>query len=460
MLIPSDYKETGSWVVAKPSLAEATMNEPWWALFHDQILNDLENKVTCDNYNLKIAFNRYQEALAIAQATRSAMYPTVKLVGTAARQKNSGNFLNNSPHLLYDTFLLAPVLNYELDAWGRVRNAVVANDSLARATEFDLAAINLSLHTELAREYFQLRGNNAAQRILDKTVIAYKKALYLTQQRHMGGVSPQIEVDQAQTLLENARTLATDMRLQRAQIEHAIAVLVGEMPASFKLPSSQHRRFHFVTIAPELPSTLLERRPDIAAAEQRAHAANANIGVARAAFFPQFNLISLAGFQSQKLSDLFNTKSLIWSLGPSTALTLVQPEMQQVLFDGFKLSALLSKAKADYFETIAAYQQTVLTAFKEVEDALVALHRLEQEYQTQTLSTQAARRALYQANRRYKGGIATFLDVVITENEALQSELALVKINTRRQLASVGLINALGGGWQLQKKVHKISSPH
>lgn len=448
MPIPLHYKEAGPWVVARSSIITATKDNPWWTLFHDKTLNELEAKLTCDNNNLKIALARYEEARALADVTRSALYPTILGVGTAARQKTSGTVANSRdlPILFYNTFLLSAILKYEVDAWGRVRNAVIASDNLARASAFDLAAINLSMHAELAFDYIQLRGSDKAQRILDATVVAYQKALDLTKHRHQGGVAPEADVDQAMTQLENAKTLATDTRLKRAKLEHAIAVLVGEIPANFRLPIV-HYSSKRVTIAPDLPSTLLGRRPDIRAAVARVRAANASIGVARAAFFPSFNLIALMGVQSNEVASLFSAQSLIWSLGPGAALSLIQPEVSQVIFDGFKLQAQLNRAKASYFEAVNAYRQTVLNAFLEVEDGLVEVRRLDEEHRSQTLATIAAKRALYQANQRYKGGIVTFLDVVIMENEALQSELALVTIETRRHLASVSLIKALGGGW-------------
>ena len=447
MRIPAHYKEAGNWLKRQPLTLFIHSTQPWWTLFHDKTLNTLEEKVTCHNQHLKIALARYQKALAYAQEVRSELYPTITGIGTIARQQNSANAnAQLRSTLLYNTFLLGADLNYEIDAWGRVRNAVIASNELAHASEFDLAAINLSLHAELASDYFQLRGFDESQQLLDRTVIAYQKALYLTEQRHKGGISPISDVDQARTQLENAKTLATETRLKRAQMEHAIAVLIGRAPAEFKL-SPRLKRAKKVVLAPNLPSTLLERRPDIAAAERRVVAANANIGVAIAAFFPEFNLISLIGYQSNTLKNLFSSPSLFWSLGPSTALTLIQPEISGIIFDGFKLQAQLKYAKANYFEAVSQYRQTVLTAFQEVEDALVAIHRLEQAYHSQSASTLSAKDAWMQDRLRYKGGIVTFLEVVITENEALQSELALISIRTRQQLSYVQLIQALGGGW-------------
>jgi NodT family efflux transporter outer membrane factor (OMF) lipoprotein len=446
MPIPANYKEVGSWVATKSPVAIG--NNPWWELFHDQTLNELEQKVTCSNENLKIALARYQEACAVAQVARSAYFPTVNGFGNAVRQQNSSNSAASSgiTSLRNSAFVLGATLNYEIDAWGQIRNAVAASESLARASKYDLAAINLSMHAELANDYFMLRGDEVSQRVLDATVVVYEKALFLTRKRHDGGAAPAEDVDQAETQLESARTLATDMRLKRAQLEHAIAVLTGEIPANFKLAPARPKVKH-VMLAPNLPSTLLEQRPDIAAAAERVRAANANIGVARAAFFPEFNLMTLIGLQSSQLSNLFSASSLFWSLGAPTTLAIIKPAVNQVIFDGFKLQGLLKQAKASYYEDVSIYRQTVLVAFQEVEDNLVAIRRLDQEIQTQTASAAAAYRALFHANKRYEGGISTFLDVVITQNQALQSELALILIRTRRQVASVQLIKALGGGW-------------
>lgn len=451
MPIPAHYKEAGRWISTNSPIAFNPQQGPWWTLYQDQTLNDLEKGVSLGNQPLKIALARYQEACAIAQSVRSALYPTVNGIGNAVRQKIPTTIANSNytPVSLFDTYLLGASLSYEIDAWGQIRNAVAASNLQARASSFDLAAADLSMHAELAQDYFQLRGDEAAQRVLDATVIAYQKAFNLTKQRHDLGLAPEADMDQAETQLQMAKTMAIDIRLQRAQMEHAIAVLIGEIPSNFSLPVYKNRSLKHVTMIPELPSTLLLRRPDIAAAEQRVAAANASIGVARAAFYPSFNFSSLIGQQSSQLSTLFAAPSLFWAVGTPAALALAQPLVTQVLFDGYNLQALLKKAKASYYESVSQYRQVTLVAFKEVEDALVAIRRLDEEITTQRASMVAAKRALYQANQRYKGGVATFLDVIITENEALQAELGLVNILTRRQVASVHLIRALGGGWNM-----------
>ena len=445
MPIPEHFKETGKWIKVKPIPTQGTPG-PWWQIFNDRTLNELEENVIPANQDLKAAFARYQEASALVQVARAGFFPTIKGLTNADRQKTSVTVANPSSIPIFNNYLLGADLSYEVDVWGRIRNEVAQSQNLAKASEADLAAATLSLHATLASDYFALRGADESQRILDETVVAYQKALYLTKQRHQGGAAPIADVDEAETQLENAKTLAADMRLQRAQLEHAIAVLIGRFPADFNLPPAKLPK-HFITIAPDLPSTLLERRPDIAAAELRVEAANANIGIARAAFFPAFNLSSIIGFQSKTLSNILSKPSLFWSIGPISALTLIQPVAVVTLFDGGKLLGLLRQANASYFETVAIYRQTILTAVKEAEDYLIAIKQLDQENQSQTAATLFAKRSLIQAQHRYTGGIITFLEVVVVENTALQTELSEVNIRTRRHIATVQLIKALGGGW-------------
>ncbi|MFT4059721.1 MAG: efflux transporter outer membrane subunit [Legionella sp.] len=457
MLLPEHFKEAGTWlkVAGTPHIVAP---DAWWEAFHDPILNDLERKLTAANQDLRVAFAHYQDAYALAQVARSYYFPTIQGLFNADRQQTSHTVANPPKVFNYNQILVGGYLSYEVDAWGSVRNAVVNADNLAKASAADVAAIHLSLHAELANDYFYLRGSDEQQRILDKTVRAYYKALYLTKQRYKGGVAPIADVDEAQTQLENAKTQAEDMRLQRAQLEHAIAVLVGEVPSNFSMASGKLPS-RFLAIEPNLPSTLVQRRPDIIAAERRVIAANANIGVARAAFFPQFTFTSTGGFQSKTFSNLFSKPSLFWSLGPLSLLTLVQPVAEVTIFDGGRLRSLLNQAKADYYGVVASYRQAVLTAFQEVEDNLIALKQLDKERVTQEAATRAAIRAWQQEIHRYRGGLVTFLQVVIVENAALQSELASVMVRTRRQMASIQLIKALGGGWSVAlnraQKMHR-----
>lgn len=447
MPVPEQFKETGVWnkITATPRLVPP---DAWWEAFNDPVLNALQIKLTLANQDLKVAFAHYQDAYALAQAARASFFPTVQGLFNADRQKNSRTVANPPNVLTYNQMLTGAYLSYEVDAWGAVRNEVTRSMRLAKASAADVASVHLSLHAELAGTYFALRGSDEQQRILDKTVVAYQKALYLTKKRHQGGAAPIADVDEAETQLQNAKTLAEDMRLKRAQLEHAIAVLVGEIPANFSLPPAKLPR-RFLAITPALPSTLVQRRPDIVAAEQRVQAANVNIGIARAAFFPQFNFTGSGGFQGRSFANLISKPSLFWSIGPLSLLTLIQPVAEVTLFDGGKLRGLLNQAKADYYEAVATYRQTVLTAFQDVEDNLVAIRQLDKERLTQDAATQAARRAWVQEQYRYQGGLVTFLQVVVMENAALQAELASVNVRMRRQIASVQLIKALGGGWSL-----------
>jgi len=435
--VPENYKEAGNWLPARPETAEANRG-PWWQEYKDADLNALEDKVSTANQDLKAALARYEQARAAAAVARAGYFPTITADANAGRQRLSHNAVNVSATPLYNDFLMAADLSYEIDIWGRVRNMVAAGENRAAASKADLAAMDLSLHAELAMDYFALRGQDATQIIADETVADYQKALELTKARHKGGAAAEADVDQAETQLENAKTLAADTWLKRAQLEHAIAVLVGEAPSNFSLPPKK-ADIALAPIIPGIPSKLLEQRPDIAAAELRVQAANADIGVARAAYFPDFSLDAAVGLESAMASKLLQAPSLFWSIGPSATLTLL---------DGGKIAALSAEAHAAYDESVANYRQTVLTAFQQVEDSLVALRQLTEENNTQSAAAAAAERALAQARNRYSGGIATYIDVVVAENTALQAELGKVDISTRRLTASVLLVKAIGGGWR------------
>lgn len=468
--IPTAYKESNiTWKnsAKKPYF----INLSWWKMYGDPILNQLESQLCFNNQSLKAALARLEEARALAGVARAAFFPTINGIGNINRVHTSET-IANSPRLIpssglipslsnqhrvapFNDNLLTSVLNYEVDIWGKVRDQVANANFLAAASASDLAALRLSLEAELAGTYFQLRGADAAQEALDKMVIAYRRSYNLTLNRFKGGASSSLDVDEALTQLEATKTLAADMHLIRAKYEHAIAVLVGKAPSCFNLKPKYPSLLHSVNIYPALPATLLERRPDIAAAEQRVFAANARIGVSRAAFFPDINFGAALGFESAKLSTLFETPSLIWALGPS-ALALfnriTMPVITQTIFDGGRLIYLNKAAWAEYSEVIANYRQTVLTAFQEVEDNLVALRQLDREKKTQAWAFQAAQRAVQQALYQYKGGLTTYLNVSVVQTMALQNQLNLIDVSTRRHLASVQLIKALGGGWPCQKQ--------
>jgi len=436
---PSVYKENLSdWAPAKP--AETVERGTWWKIFHDPQLDALEDQVTTANQNLKAALAQYQQARGLAAQVRSAYFPTITGNAGASRQRISNNLANDASVTRYNDFTFGADLTYEIDIWGRVRNLVAANEDQAQASAADLAGVALDLHAELASDYFSLRGDDAAQAVLDKTVIEDQKGYDLTKRRFQGGVSPEADLDQAKTQLENAKTQASDMRLQRAQLEHAIAVLTGQAPADFNLAPAPFAA-QIPALNPGMPSTLLERRPDIAAAEKRVAAANADIGVARAAWFPTISLTGSAGFEAAHTSNLFEAPSQFWSLGPSAVVTL---------FDAGAIASLNDQARAAYDQSAASYRETVLEAWQDVENNLAAMHHLADEKVTQDSATKAAQRAFVQANNLYIGGATTYLDVVVAQNTQLQAQLNQSNVQARQLVAAVQLARALGGGWSVE----------
>jgi len=451
MEIPTQYKEEGEWVLADPEAASLT-RDPWWEKYEDPQLNELVEALLLANQDLKLAIARYDQAKALADIQRSFLFPTITALAVPSRQNISQNIANPARNSPYNDLFLGFDLSYELDVWGQVRNTVLAADNEAKASEVDIAAIELSLQALLTSYYFSLRGADLAQITLEGVVKAYEEALYLYRKRYEGGAAPLQAIFDTQVQVESAKTYATDMQLIRAQYEHAIAVLIGKTPAELDIPVIADATQKVVMVAPELPSTLLERRPDIAAAELRVQEANATIGVARAAYFPTFNLFGSFGVESTKLSNLFNVDSLVWSLGPgagaaSLGTVIDGPPIIEIITDGGEIAALNRNAWAIYHEAVATYRQTVLKAFQEVEDSLVSMRKLAEEDLSQTAATKAAIGSVDQALHRYQGGLTTYLDVVIVEDIALQNQLRMIDIRTRHQIASVQLIKALGGGW-------------
>lgn len=434
-----DIASSGEWAPAQPGDTQA--RGPWWTVFGDPQLNALEEKAGLGNQTLKGAIARFDQARAAAGQARADYFPAVGVSAAASRQQRSGEVANVSTHKLYYDGSLSFDFSWEIDLWGRVRNEVASARDLAEAGSDDLASIELALRAELAIDYLTLSADDTQQAILDQTVASYARALELNTNRYRGGAAAAVDVDQAQAQLSAARTQAEDMRLKREQLEHAIAILVGVTPAEFSLP------VHPLVAQPPavqagLPSTLLQRRPDVAAAERRMAAANASIGVARAAYFPQLDLAALGGFEASRASKLFQAPAGMWSLGP----TLAAP-----VFDAGKRGYMVDQARAQYDETLANYRQTVLLAYQDVEDQLTALARLDHEAVSQGDAVTASLRALEQARQRYTGGIATYLEVVTAQNTALSAQLTASDIQARRMVAAVSLIKALGGGWQPQK---------
>jgi NodT family efflux transporter outer membrane factor (OMF) lipoprotein len=437
------YQEAGDWQPAGPLDSQA--RGTWWMLFQDPQLDALEAKVSSANQNLKAAFARLQEARAATRVARADLFPTLSVGASGTRTRtsvNSPRFPTGEEPTLNNLDLEAD-LSYEIDLWGRVRNTVNAAHANQQASAGDLATLDLALHAELATDYYTLRAQDAEQVLLEKTVEDYATSLELTQRLYRGGAAAVADVDQAQAQLETARTQAADIALERAQTEHAIAVLIGENPSGFHLASNPLPTDTAPpAIDPGLPSTLLERRPDVAAAERRVAASNAQIGVARAAYFPVFSLAAAGGFDSTNASTWLNAPSRIWSVGPQGVLTV---------FDAGRHGAQAAQAHAQYDEQVADYRNAVLTAYQEVEDNLAALHRLEQESTSESAAVTATAKALQQAQYRYKAGLVTYLEVATTETTALEAQLSRVSILNRRMDASVLLVKALGGGWRREE---------
>jgi NodT family efflux transporter outer membrane factor (OMF) lipoprotein len=439
----AEYRELGDWKPAHPADSEA--RGPWWQSFKNAELDTLEAKVDTANQDLKAAYARLQQARAQTRIARAGYFPSVVLNSSATRARTSANspLAQSSPkgsELVYNDFDLEADLTYQLDLFGRVRSTANAALASQQASAADLATLNLTLHAEMASNYFGLQSADSQQQLLDQTVEAYTKALKLTKNLYDGGAAAWGDVGRAQAQLDTARTQAADIRLQRSQLEHAIAILAGENPSTFQIaPDPLAADAAPPPIDAGLPSALLERRPDVAAAERRVASANAQIGVARAAYFPTFSLTGAGGYNSIQAPTLFNAPSRLWSLGATGALTL---------FDAGAHRAESAQAHAVFDEQLADYRKAVLTAYGDVEDSLVALRELEQENVSAVAAVEATRKVLEQDQNRYAAGATTYLDVVVSQNLALQAQLTAASVQLRRLSAGVSLVKALGGGWQ------------
>jgi NodT family efflux transporter outer membrane factor (OMF) lipoprotein len=438
---PAAYKEAQGWKTAQPR--ETEPRSPWWKVFNDPQLDALLGQVEVSNQTIKAAEARVREARALTQEAQAAYFPIVTANASATRsggRGGTGSTIDNGSSQgggARNNFNVALDVNWELDLWGRVRRTVEAGEATAQASVADLEAAKLSAQAQLADDYFLLRAQDAQIRLLNDTVDAYQKSLKLTQNQYAVGVAARADVAQAETQLKSTQAQAIDAGVQRAQLEHAIAVLLGKAPADLSI-APEVVATTFPPIPPGLPSELLERRPDIAAAERRTAAANAQIGVAEAAFFPSLTLSATGGFQSSVLSQLFSLPSRYWSLGPALA---------QTIFDAGLRRAQSAQAIATYDENVANYRQTVLAGFQEVEDNLAALRILEQEAAVQDEAVKSARESLTITLNQYRAGTANYLAVVIAQATALSNERAALAILGRRMTASVTLIKALGGGW-------------
>jgi NodT family efflux transporter outer membrane factor (OMF) lipoprotein len=435
---PASFKESEQWQPAHPGDQASRGN--WWEIFSDPELNKLEEQIADSNQDLKVAEARFREARAAIRFNRAAQFPTISTSPSASYVKNS-DFSPSFPSKIQEantgSFVLPFDLSYEVDLWGRVRRSVAAAREEAQATAADYQTAKLSLEAELALDYFELRSADAQKQLLDDTVKAYTDNLGLTLNRFKGGVAPKADVAQAQTQLDTTRVQDTDVTVQRAQFEHAIAILIGKPPADFSLAAAPLNN-QPPSIPIGLPSELLQRRPDIAAAERRVAEANQQIGIARAAYFPTVTLGGTAGFAGTQGSNWFTWPSGFWAVGPALA---------QTLFDAGRRRATSESARANYDATVATYRQTSLIAFQEVEDNVAALRILENEGQQQKQAIASSAESLQLFTNRYKGGVDTYLQVITAQTIELANERNDIDIQRRRLDASVLLIKALGGGW-------------
>jgi NodT family efflux transporter outer membrane factor (OMF) lipoprotein len=427
---PAGYREAGDWKLAAP--ADQQPRGPWWEVFDDPVLNTLVARVDVSNQDVLAAAARLRQSEALVQQARAGLFPEVSVNAASTRSHSpaSGNTATT------DSLLLD--VPWEIDFWGKIRREVEANRASAAASAADLETARLSAQATLAQDYFLLRIADAQQQLLDHTVADYARALEITRNRYAAGVVARIDVAQADAQLKSTQARAIDVGVQRAQLEHAIAVLTGQPPAAFSLAATD-ATVAIPSIPPALPAELLERRPDIAGAERRVAAANAQIGVARAAYFPNLSLSATGGYTGNSGSALLTAANRFWSVGPALAETL---------FDAGLRRAQNEQAIAAYDASVADYRQTVLAGFQEVEDNLAALRILAAEATAQDAAVAATRRARELSMNQYKTGTVNYLTVVTAQTAQLASELAAVSIQGRRLNASVLLIKALGGGWR------------
>jgi NodT family efflux transporter outer membrane factor (OMF) lipoprotein len=449
---PPAYKEAeggAKWQIAQPK--DDVIRGAWWELFNDPQLNALEAQVVISNQNIAVAEAQYRQALALVQAARAGYFPTVGVNGSATRSRtpftsggSSGSSRTSSSAGAVNNFLVSGNASWEPDIWGKVRRTVEANEASAQASAADLASIRLSAQTALAQDYFQLCALDAQKKLFAATVSAYQRFLDLTKNRYAGGVSSKADVLQADTQLKTTQAQAIALGVQRAQLEHAIAMLIGKSASVFSIPETP-LSLTPPTIPVSVPSVLLERRPDIAAAERLAAAANAQIGVAEAAYYPNISLTATGGFEGSQLSNWLIWPNRLWSIGAAAAETV---------FDAGLRSAQTAQARAAYDASVASYRQAVLTGFQEVEDNLAALRLLEEEAMAQDEAVKSARQSLQVSINQYKAGTISALNIITVQTIALNDEQTAVGIAGQRMTASVLLISALGGGWDTSELKH------
>jgi NodT family efflux transporter outer membrane factor (OMF) lipoprotein len=476
---PAAYKElpvenppAGEWKIAQPQ--DAMLHGKWWEIYSDLELNALEDQLNINNQNIKVSFENFMEARTIVTQARAQLYPTFGTTPSFQRSQSSANLKNNvgttgtagggtgTRANVYSTLANVPIsASWEPDLWGRVRNTIREAQYNAQLSAADLENVRLTEQANLAVFFFELRGQDALQKILNDTVEADKKSLELARARYETGVDTQLSLVEAQVTLQQAESASTNLGIARAQFEHAIAVLIGTSASGFSMP------YKPLSAAPPaipvgIPSELLERRPDIAASERNMAAANAQIGIATAAYYPNLTLSAQGGFESSALQNLFTWPSRFWSVGPS---------ISQTIFDAGLRRATVHQFVAVYNADVASYRQTVLTAFQQVEDSLATVRILSRQIQQQEQAVESAQQFLKLSQARYETGVDTYLNVLIAQTTLLTDQQQLASLHTQEMAASVQLIEALGGGWdrsqlptpaQFSKKVAKseIEAPN
>jgi NodT family efflux transporter outer membrane factor (OMF) lipoprotein len=435
------YKEGGNWTQAQP--ADRLPRDSWWTLYGSPELDTLQTQLIAGNPTLAAAFANYAQARALSDQARAGLFPTLGLNAGVQRARESVNapLISSAVPRYFDTNVVGGSVSYELDLWGQIRNEVKAGEANAAAAAADLENARLSLIAQLANDYIQLRSLDRSSKILDDTVVAYSRAFVLTEQRHGAGIAPGLDVSQAQTQLDAARSQAAQTLAQRALMEHAIAALLGVSASTFSIERAIVD-IKQPQIPTGIPATLLQRRPDIAGAQRRMMAANANIGVARAAYYPSITLGGSGGFESTSFSNWLSAPSSFWAIGPNALLSV---------FDGGLRKAQVAQARAEFDASAANYRGTVVSAFQQVEDSLATLNYDSQAAQQEKAAVDAAQRTLDFSLALYVQGAADYLTVVTSQTALLQTQLQALNLDTLQLQASVNLILALGGGWEASK---------
>jgi NodT family efflux transporter outer membrane factor (OMF) lipoprotein len=435
------YKEGGNWTQAQP--ADRLPRDSWWTLYGSPELDSLQTQLIAGNPTLAAAFANYAQARAVSDQARAGLFPTLGLNAGVQRARESVNapLISSAVPRYFDTNVLGGSVSYELDLWGQIRNEVKAGEANAAAAAADLENARLSLIAQLVNDYIQLRSLDRSSKILDDTVVAYSRALVLTEQRHGAGIAPGLDVSQAQTQLNAARSQAAQTLAQRALMEHAIAALLGVSASTFSIERAIVD-IKQPQIPTGIPATLLQRRPDIAGAQRRMMAANANIGVARAAYYPSLTLGGSGGFESTSFSNWLSAPSSFWAIGPNALLSV---------FDGGLRKAQVAQARAEFDASAANYRGTVVSAFQQVEDSLATLNYDSEAARQEKAAVDAAQRTLDFSLALYVQGAADYLTVVTSQTALLQTQLTALNLDTLQLQASVNLILALGGGWEASK---------